>query len=286
MITGGALDGIERALTSHLGPGDTVAVEDPCWANLKDLLAALGMHAHPIPVDEHGPTVDGLRSALNAGVGAVIVTSRAQNPTGASISADRAVELRRVLVGATPLVIEDDHWAELADEPLHPIADAADNWLFLRSTSKPYGPDLRLATACGSDHTVARVVGRMRIGTGWVSTVLQHIVLGLWEDGSTAPTLRRASASYRARGDALLSALQQRDVPATGRMGLNVWVPVVDEIHAITTLRDHGYAANPGHHYRIGTPPAVRLSIGALPLDHVDRLADAVAVAAGQPPRS
>ena len=93
-VTGGALDGIERLLASQLRPGDAVGVEDPGWANLFDLVAALGLRPVGVPVDDDGPTVAGVRDALILGVRALVVTSRAQNPTGAAISADRAEALR------------------------------------------------------------------------------------------------------------------------------------------------------------------------------------------------
>jgi len=97
-VTAGALDGIERVLAAHLRPGDRVAVEDPGWANLLDLLAALGFSAVPIRVDDDGPMTADVARALRRGVRAVVVTTRAQNPTGAAVSAARAKELRALLV--------------------------------------------------------------------------------------------------------------------------------------------------------------------------------------------
>ncbi len=276
-VTGGALDGIERTLTAHLRPGDRVAVEDPGWANLLDLIAALGLTPVPVLVDDDGPTEAGLGAALTRGIQAAVVTTRAQNPTGAAVTRRRALALRALLRGYPQvLVVEDDHAAELSPVPAHPLAGATGSWAFVRSVSKPYGPDLRLAILAGDEATVARVEGRMRVGAGWVSTVLQRLVVDLWRDPSVPPLVARAAASYAQRREALLAALHSRGVPARGRTGINVWVPVADETAAITRLRDAGYAVAPGSLYRIASPPGLRITVSPLDPDRIGPLADAV----------
>ncbi|WBB81819.1 aminotransferase class I/II-fold pyridoxal phosphate-dependent enzyme [Micromonospora sp. WMMD882] len=277
-VTGGALDGIERLLTTHLRPGDPVAVEDPGWANLLDLVAALGLRPVAVPVDDDGPTEAGVRAALALGVRAMIVTSRAQNPTGAAVSADRAAALRALLAGRPDLLlVEDDHAAELARAPLCPLAGATPTWAFLRSASKPYGPDLRLAVLAGDEATVARVAGRMRVGSGWVSTLLQRLVLELWSDPATRTLVHRAGESYERRRGALLAALAGHGLTGHGRSGINVWLPVPDETAAVTALRDAGWSVAPGAHFRIGAPPAVRITVSTLDDDEIPALAAAIA---------
>ncbi|GIJ77135.1 DNA-binding transcriptional regulator, MocR family, contains an aminotransferase domain [Micromonospora phaseoli] len=284
-LTGGALDGIERLLGAHLRPGDPVAVEDPGWASLLDLLAALGLRPIGVPVDDDGPIVTGVAAALAAGARALIVTSRAQNPTGAALSADRAGALRALLAGhADVLLIEDDHAAELARVPLHPLAGATTNWAFLRSVSKPFGPDLRLAVLAGDETTVARVAGRARVGAGWVSTVLQRLVLSLWRDPAVAALVDRAAGSYERRRDGLMAALADRGLPAHGRSGINVWLPVTDETVASTVLRDAGWLAAPGALYRIAGPPALRITVSSLDEAELPALADVLARAARPAP--
>lgn len=278
-VTAGALDGLERILTAHLRAGDRIAVEDPGWAAMLDLVAALGLHPLPVRVDDDGPDPAGLREALRQGARAVVVTSRAQNPTGATVTAERAAALREVLLPDV-LVIEDDHAAELADEGLHPLAGATNSWAFLRSTSKPFGPDLRLAVLAGDATTVSRVEGRMRLGAGWVSTILQRLVVELWSDASASARVRAAKREYGHRRRRISEFLLARGVVAHGRSGVNLWVPVADETYAVTRIRDAGFAVAPGALYRTGAPPAVRISVGRLRPEMHEPLADAVAAAA------
>src|SRR5262249_23621998 len=58
-VVAGAMDALERVLQAHLRPGDVVGVEDPCYRGTLDLIAALGLIAEPIAIDEYGPTPDG-----------------------------------------------------------------------------------------------------------------------------------------------------------------------------------------------------------------------------------
>jgi DNA-binding transcriptional MocR family regulator len=280
-VTSGALDGIERALSAHLRPGDRVIVEDPGWANLLDLLAALGLSAEPVRVDDNGPLVADMERALGRGARALIVTTRAQNPTGAALSADRAAALRGLLAGRPDdlLLVEDDHCAGISGAPLHTLAGSTQHWAFVRSASKAYGPDLRLAVMAGDHRTVERVHGRLRLGPGWVSHLLQTLAVSLWSDDAANRLIGQAEQQYTGNRVRLCAALAERGLRAHGRSGLNVWIAVPDETLAITRLLSAGWAAAPGTRYRIRTEPGIRITIADLTESEIDPLADAVAEA-------
>lgn len=285
-VTSGALDGIERALAAHLRPGDRVAVEDPGWANLLDLVAALGLSAEPVRVDDDGPLVADVQRALTRGARALVITGRAQNPTGAALSAVRADELRALVSGTDLLVVEDDHCAGISGAPLHTLAGSTGRWAFVRSASKAYGPDLRVAVLAGDRRTVERVHGRLRLGPGWVSHLLQDLAVRLWDDDAASRLVARAEEQYTRNRTGLCEALERRGVRAHGRSGLNVWVPVPDETVAITRLLAAGWAAAPGTRFRIRTAPGIRVTVADLSADEIDPLADALAgavLATGRP---
>ncbi|GGV55794.1 GntR family transcriptional regulator [Streptomyces longisporoflavus] len=282
-VTSGSLDAIERVLAAHLKPGDAVAVEDPGWGSLLGLMPVLGLRTVPVGVDDDGPLPDDVERALSGGVRALIVTDRAQNPTGAAISAPRARALRKVLSAHKDvLLVEDDHGHAIVDLPLHPLAGVTRSWAFVRSTAKAYGPDLRLALLTGDAVTVDRVQGRQRLGPGWVSHLSQRAVVRLWTDGAVDPA--EVAASYGRRRDALIAALAERGITAHGRSGMNVWVPVPDETGAVARLLHAGWAVAPGARFRMSARPGVRITVSTLGADDIEAVADAVASATGPAP--
>ena len=282
-VASGSLDVIERVLAAHLKPGDTVAVEDPGWGSLLDLVPALGLRVAPMGVDDEGPRADDVRRALESGARALIITDRAQNPTGASVTATRARALRAVLEDHPDiLLIEDDHGHGIVDLPLHPLAGVTRHWAFVRSVAKAYGPDLRLAVLTGDEVTVDRVHGRHRLGPGWVSRITQRAVVQLWAEGVLDTA--EVAAAYRERRDRLIGALAERGVEAHGRSGLNVWIPVPDETGAVSRLLHAGWAVAPGARFRMSAPQGIRVTVSTLTTAEVPHLADAIARALGPSP--
>ncbi|MGW1271538.1 aminotransferase class I/II-fold pyridoxal phosphate-dependent enzyme, partial [Streptomyces sp. NPDC002491] len=214
---------------------------------------------------------------------ALVVTDRAQNPTGAAIGAARARALRAVLrEHPETLVIEDDHGHRIVDLPLHPLAGVTRHWALVRSAAKAYGPDLRFAVLTGDDVTLGRMRGRQRLGPGWVSRITQRAVLRLWADGTV--DARAVARAYGVRRDALIAALADRGVQAHGRSGMNVWVPVPDETGAVARLLHAGWAVAPGARFRIGSAPGIRVTVSTLDLREIETLADLVTAAVGPSP--
>ena len=273
-VVSGAFDGVERVLGAWLRPGDRVAVEDPGYPPMFDLLTALDLAAEPMSVDESGVRPEALARAIGAGCRAVVFVPRAQSPTGAAWDAERAAELARVLASAPDLlVIEDDHAAEVAGAPAMTIASGRPRWAAIRSVSKSLGPDLRLALMAGDAATIARVEGRQALGTGWVSYLLQDTVAALWQDPAVGALLARAAAAYADGREQLVGALAALGIPATGRSGLAIWVPVADETGTTSALLDRGWAVAPGERFRIAAAPGIRIGVATLTGPEIARLA-------------
>jgi DNA-binding transcriptional MocR family regulator len=274
-IVSGALDGIERVLDAQLRPGDRVAVENPGYAALFDLLRARGLTLEPVELDERGMLPSALQAALARGANAAIITPRGQNPTGAALDASRARELARVFADAPQtLLIEDDHLGLLAGSDLQTTVVGRSRWAATRSVAKALGPDMRLAVLAGDSQTIARVQGRQQCGPGWVSHILQGLVLSLWSDPAVAQLISRASATYTARRAELLDRLRERGVRASGASGLNVWIPVGEEAGAVGALLERGWVVAPGAPYRLHlSPPAIRVTIATLGAEEAAGLA-------------
>ncbi len=282
-VVGGALDGIERVLEVHCRLGDRIGVEDPCYIGTLDLIRTLGLVPVPLRVDDEGPDPESLAAAVDRGLDAVLFVPRAQNPSGAALSAQRAADIRRVL-DADPdlLVVEDDPAAWVSGAPHHVVITDRPRWAVVRSLAKSLGPDLRTAVLAADEDTVMRVRGRQRLGTGWVSHLLQRLSATVWARSLQDGTLERAADTYAQRRRAVLDALAAHDLIAHGASGLNVWVPVAEEVPVVQSMAARGWAIQAGEPFRIESDPAVRVTVAALEPDQATLLAEDLAEVLGR----
>jgi DNA-binding transcriptional MocR family regulator len=278
-VTSGAFDAIERVLEAHLRSGDRVMIEDPAYASIRDLLLALGLEPVPVPVDELGPVPDRFEAVLAAGIEAIVLVPRAQNPFGSALDSRRQRDLRGLLERHQDvLLIEDDHAGVVSGAPPHTLVSrASSRWAVIRAVSKFLHPDLRLAVMAGDETTIARVEGRQALGPRWVSHILQALVVQLLRDPGFGRTAARARDAYAARRGALVAELSERGIAAHGRSGLNVWISVREEAPVLGALLERGWLALAGERFRIATPPGVRVTVAALREDEMPEIAEIIA---------
>lgn len=291
-VVDGALDGISRTLEQVVRFGDRVAVESPGFPYFFDLLDALGAEPIPLNLDRDGVTPGSLSRALAKKPTAIVLQSRAQNPTGISMTVERARVLAQLIMNAPDgrrvTVIEDDHSALISSAPDVTLA----RWIpgqvvHVRSFSKSHGPDLRIAALGGPARVVERLVARRMLGPGWTSRLLQTVLLGLLTDPGAVARVRTARLIYRDRLDSMASALRRFGVDVGDPDGLNLWIPVVDERATRMRLAASGIAVSAGAPYRAPTDevttPHIRVTAGALTAN-VRLVAEALAEAAQAPP--
>ncbi|MDZ8202393.1 aminotransferase class I/II-fold pyridoxal phosphate-dependent enzyme [Microbacterium sp. SSW1-59] len=286
-VTSGAADAVERLLAQALAREDAMGLEDPCFLTSKHTVQVGGYRAVPIACDDEGMTVAGLRDALAAGVRAVVCTPRAQNPSGASVSARRAHALRSVLA-AHPyvLVIEDDHYSLLSTRPFHSVVPSGHRrWALVRSVSKFLGPDMCLAVVSSDADTASGLARRLTPGTTWVSHLLQRLVHALLSDSDVLAGIDDAAAHYAARNLAFVRLLHEQGVSANVPDGLNAWVDVGGSAReAVGLLMRRGWLARGGDEFTLadGGGPSrwLRLTVHDLTDEAMERLARDVAAAA------
>jgi DNA-binding transcriptional MocR family regulator len=282
------MDALDLVVRSLLRPGDVAVVEDPGFPPVLDLLEARDIEVVGVPVDDSGLSIEGLERALAQRPSVVFVQPRGQNPTGISMTPTRARRLARLLAGSGAFVVEDDSAGDVAaSESLSLGTWLPAQVLHVRSFSKSYGPDLRIAAVSGPEDLLAPMRRTRALGQGWTSRLLQRVLTTLLTDPETTRQVERARGEYARRRELVVRRLLDRGVEVPGTDGLNIWVPVRDESAAVLRLASQGVAVTPGSPFHVEPPrgPAghVRVTTGIIRRDHeaiADLIADAALVGA------
>jgi DNA-binding transcriptional MocR family regulator len=269
-IVDGAMDAISRTLDLLLKFGDRVAVENPGFPPVFDLLDHYGTERIPVELDAEGMRPDSLAEALHRAPAAIVLQPRTQNPSGVSMTVERAYELARVIRNSRnsehTIVIEDDHSGEISSSGDVSLgAFLPDRVVHIRSFSKSHGPDLRIAAVGGPKAFMDRFIARRILGPGWTSRMLQTILYDLLTAPETVAQVELARTTYRERQVAVAGALRANGWEVLAADGINMWLRVDDERDAVVQLAAAGIRVAAGTPF-LSSPGGqfIRVTVGQI----------------------
>jgi GntR family transcriptional regulator / MocR family aminotransferase len=263
-----ALDIVARVL---LGPGDVVAMEDPGYRPLKELLKALGARVIGVPVDSEGLVVE----ALPAEARAVYVTPSHQFPLAVAMSLSRRRALLAWAERNNAVVVEDDYDSEFrfGGRPLEPLQtiDSTGRVVYVGTFSKTLLPTLRLAFMVVPP-SLREAAHKAKFVTDWhTATIAQSALAQFIDEGAFARHIRKVSRIYSER-HAMLTAEIKRNfgdyldlVPSS--TGLHITACArgasVDHIDAIVLRAfDLGVAIDTMSRNRVDRKPPAGIVLG------------------------
>jgi 2-aminoadipate transaminase len=278
LITNGcqqALDLIGRVL---LRAGDPVAVEDPIYPGLKNLLSGMGAQLLGIPVGPDGMDVEfATRLLARERPRFLVVTSNFQNPTGATMPQTAREVLLAAAHGAGVPVIENDAYGELRYRgPAIPSLKQLDRdvgTVLLRSFSKVSFPGLRVGWALGPKTLIERLRNAKEASDLHTDQLSQAVLLEFAETGRLEAHRARVLEAGAQRLATTLDACRDY-LPAGTRWsrpdgGMNVWVRLPAPLDAgdlLTRAQQEGVAYLPGRYFEVSRRQAgaLRLSFAGL----------------------
>src|SRR5215471_17977739 len=208
VVTAGAQQAFDLLARILVTAGRTVvAIEEPGYPPLRNVLAAAGARIAPVPVDGDGLRVDRLPSDAKV----ICVTPSHQFPLGVRLSLPRRTALLDFARTRGAVIIEDDYDGEFryAGRPLDALQtlDRSQCVFYVGTFSKSMFPALRLGFVIAPPWARHALLAAKQLSDWHAPTVAQDILSAFIAEGHLARHVRKMRKVYSERREILVTAL-------------------------------------------------------------------------------
>ncbi|GGC63678.1 GntR family transcriptional regulator [Paraburkholderia caffeinilytica] len=259
IMTHGGIEAVNLALRAVAQPGDTVAVESPCFFGLLQALESLGLRALEIPASPTtGLAVEALAFALQThpDIKAVVAVPNLQNPLGSVMPDSHKARLVELCARAGIPLIEDDPYRELADtaQPLRSLKawDTDGTVIHCTSFNKTLAPGMRVGWINGGRWHPR--IGMLKFAQSRHNEQLSQVVLAEFlETNAYERHLRRLRDRLRIQRERMAEAIAAsfpdgtRFTPPGG--GMFFWIELPRDVSSAAFFEaalDDGIRVMPG----------------------------------------
>lgn len=284
LITAGSQQAIFLVAQVLLKPNDIVIVEEPTYSVAIDLFRSLGFQIVGIPVDGQGMQVEKLETLLQLHHPKLIYTiPNFHNPTGTCLNSARRRELIMLAGKYNVPILEDDFVGDLRYEghtqPSLKSLDPGGQVIYVSTFSKMLMPGLRVGFIVADGPVYDSLLSFKRLSDLATSTLIQRALDAYMTVGRYQTYLHRSCQIFRARRDAMVSALK-RHMPGGSfeipKGGLFIWLrlPKSVTVNDILPLaQKEGVSFAPGNSFFTDGKHGrdwIRLNFAAQPVDDIE----------------
>jgi len=220
IVTTGSQQALDLIGKTLIGPGDPVMVEAPTFLATIQCFRLYGAQLWGAPTDAQGVQADALEAlARQHRPKLVYLIPTFGNPSGATLSLERRLQILRMAVQTQTVVVEDDPYGDLyfgTPPPPSLLALSAQvpgsrDWLVhCGSLSKVLSPGLRVGWMVAPPALLAKATMCKQFSDAHTSTFAQATAAQYLKAGRMPATLTRIRQVYAERAATMGHALQHR----------------------------------------------------------------------------
>jgi len=260
LLTSGSLQALDLVNQVMLEAGDTVVLEDVCYAGTMTRLERLGVDHVGVPLDQDGMRMDSLADTLarlrdeGRRVKFIYTIPTVQNPSGTVMPRQRRLEMLELARRFDTAIFEDDCYADLTFDGSRPPAiralDSDRRVIYCGSFSKSIAPALRVGYIVADWPVLSRLLA---VKTDAGSGALEQMTLAAWTAEAFDAHVRALQATLAEKCALLMEAVDREFGAAADyarpKGGIFLWVTLPDTVDTsklAVAAAAEGVAINPG----------------------------------------
>ena len=270
VLTDGAQHGLSCLLTAVAQRGNVIVADAITYQGIGALCRSLGLDLRGISGDRDGMRPDAFESACaTLRPRAVFLVPSLHNPTTVTLSEERRRAIAAVARRHNVLIIEDDVYRPLVEEPIPSFASIEPELtLYVSCLSKCVAPGLRLGFVAGPRAVMGNVAAALRVNCWSVSPLTALVTTILLEEGIADQLIARQKEELRQRQAVLRENLAGFDVQ-TQATSTHAWLHLPEPWRSAAfarASRQRGVGVLPADAFAVGREVlthAVRINVGA-----------------------